>query len=61
MNCYNELLEIEEIRDKINEMTDKVLDYYNNNPQDCKNLLLELNSIKEEINFLETQFKSFDM
>lgn len=58
MEFYKELLQVEELRDRIKSNQDQVLDFYNyqqngKHSEKLKELLLEMNSILEEVNDIE--------
>jgi hypothetical protein len=57
MNFYNELLELEELKEKSKIQKDDILDLYYKNPIKAKKLMLEVMSIDKELNELEEEFK----
>jgi hypothetical protein len=57
MNFYNELLELEELKEKSKIQKDDILDLFYKNPIKAKKLMLEVMSIDKELNELEEEFK----
>lgn len=60
MNIYNELLEIEEMKQTNIDLKDKILDIYKNRPKECSKLLKELLNIDEDLENLEKDFKKIE-
>ena len=58
MNIYDELSEIEELKERSIKQKNDILDYYSNNPEQAKKLLLEVIEIDKELIELEEQFKT---
>jgi hypothetical protein len=57
MNIYEDLNEIEELKDKASLQKDEILDHYFTDPKKAKKLLLELQDIEKELDELEGEFK----
>ena len=57
MNFYNELLELEDLKEKSKIQKDDILDLYYKNPIKAKKLMLEVMSIDKELNELEEELK----
>lgn len=57
MNIYEDLNEIEELKDKALLQKDEILDHYFKDPKKAKKLLLELQDIENELDELEGEFK----
>jgi predicted nucleic acid-binding Zn-ribbon protein len=60
VKLYDELLEIEEMKERNNDLKDEILDYYKKNPKECEELLIELSLIDKEIENLEEEFKKLE-
>jgi seryl-tRNA synthetase len=56
MNLYSELVEINELMEKSNMMSDDILDLYKKYPKECKTLLIEVCEINKELEDLEKEF-----
>jgi hypothetical protein len=56
MMFYDEKMEIENIRDRGNEMIDNLLDLYKKHPKECEELLLQIEDINKELYDLEKHF-----
>lgn len=57
MNLYEELAEIEELKEKSKLQKDDILDHYNTDPERAKQLMLEVLDIEKELEELETEFR----
>jgi hypothetical protein len=60
MNLYNELIEIEELKDKSKLQKDEILDYYSTDPEKAKKLMIEVMDIEKELDLLEEDFKKLN-
>jgi predicted nucleic acid-binding Zn-ribbon protein len=56
MNIFNELSEIDDLKENQKKLTDNLLDLYKKNPEECSRLLKELNEIYSELDDLEAEF-----
>ena len=59
MNVYKELVEVSDFKDKLKELTDRVLDLYKNSPIECTEILMDINDIDEELTDLRKEFNKF--
>ena len=58
MNVFNELEEVDDLKFKLKNMTDTILDLYKKNPKECTILLKELNKVNNELDELEKEFEN---
>jgi hypothetical protein len=57
MNLYQELGEIEDLKEKSKYQKDDILDHYFTDPKQAKKLMLEVLEIEKELEELEEEFK----
>lgn len=57
MNLYEELGEIEELKEKSKCQKDDILDHFYTDPETAKKLMFEVLEIEKELDELETEFK----
>jgi predicted nucleic acid-binding Zn-ribbon protein len=60
MNFYKEKLELEDIRDNSEKLTDDILDLYKKHPKECEELLLQIEEINNELYDLEKDFDKLE-
>lgn len=56
MNIYNDLSEIDKLKDATKNQKDIILDHYFKDPKRAKELMLELLDLEKELDDLEKEF-----
>jgi hypothetical protein len=60
MTFYDLKLEVEDLIEKNENLTDDLLDIYNDDPEECKKCLIEVGEIKKEIKDLQDEINEIE-